>query len=315
MERSGGLIKGIFGCALCAVIAGGVWAQNAAAQGSPAHLLVTVEARHSSDVPEIGQSDVMVLEGHDRDEVTSWVPAQGDNAALELYILLDDGSNDSLGRQLEDLRQFINAQPPSVKIGIAYMRNGATPVQQDLTSDHALAAKALRLPLGVPGINGSPYFSLSDLLEHWPGSAARREVLMVSDGVDRYYGSRDLEDPYLSKAIENAQRAGVIVYAIYTPGEGHVGHSYWQSYWGQLYLSRLADDTGGEGYYIGLSGSPVSFSPYLDDMERHLNHQYFLAFNAKPQKKNGWQQVKVTTEVPNAEMVYPHQVYVPAAAR
>ncbi|MGD0571093.1 MAG: hypothetical protein ABSA78_22065 [Candidatus Sulfotelmatobacter sp.] len=318
MNVSNGLIKAVLGFALCAsmcaLIPGTLSAQNTAVEGSPAHLLVTVEARHGSDVPELDRRDVMVFEGRDRDQVVDWVPAQGDNAALELFILLDDGSNASLGRQLDDLRKFIDAQPPSVKIGIAYMQNGAARVQQDLTSDHAMAAKALRLPLGIPGINASPYFSLSDLVKHWPASAARREVLMVSDGIDNYYGSRDLDDPYLSAAIDDAQRAGIVVYAIYTPGEGHEGHSYWQSYWGQLYLAHLADDTGGEGYYIGFSGPPVTFSPYLDDMQRHLTHQYILTFNPKPQKKNGWQQVKVTTEVHNAEMVYPRKVYVPAGA-
>jgi hypothetical protein len=314
MKNSSGVISALLAFALCASVPGVVSAQNASPQAVPAHLLVTVEARHGSDIPEIGRDDVMVYEGRTRDQVTDWVPVQGDNAGLELFILLDDGSGSSLGRQLEDLRQFINAQPPSVKIGIAYMQNGTARVEQNLTGDHALAAKALRLPAGIPGINGSPYFSLTDLVKHWPSSAARREVLMVSDGVDLYYGNRDPEDPYLSAAISDAQRAGIVVFAIYTPGEGHQGHSYWQSYWGQLYLSRLADETGGEGYSIGFAGAPVTFSPFLEDMERHLSHQYFLTFNAKPQKKAGWQQVKVTTEVSNAELVSPHSVYVSAAA-
>jgi hypothetical protein len=47
-------------------------------------------------------------------------------------------------------------------------------------------------------------------------------------------------------------------------------------------------------------------------MEHHLDHQYWLAFNAKPQKKNGWQRIKVTTEVPNAELISAHKVYVSA---
>jgi hypothetical protein len=43
-----------------------------------------------------------VFERHDRDEVTAWVPAQGDNAALELFVLLDDGSR-FLNLKSEDL--------------------------------------------------------------------------------------------------------------------------------------------------------------------------------------------------------------------
>ena len=115
---------------------------------------------------------------------------------------------------------------------------------------------------------------------------------------------------YLSSSIDDAERAGIVVFGIYMPGTGHLGHSYWQNYWGQMYLSHLAEDTGGEAYAIGFSGAPVTFNPYLEDMENHLDHQYWLTFNAKPQKKSGWQQVKVMTEVPNAELVAAHKVYI-----
>ncbi|MGO9402077.1 MAG: hypothetical protein ACLPVW_01255 [Terriglobales bacterium] len=309
------VVNTILALALLTLVTGSKAADEATpANGTPAHMLVTVEAVHGSNIPVINREDVLVYEGRDHDKVTEWVPAQGDHAALELVVLLDDGSNASLGSQLEDLRQFITAQPASTKIGVAYMQNGTAKMEQNLTSDHALAAKALRLPMGISGVNGSPYFSLSDLIKHWPQTTARREVLMVSDGIDRYYGTGDMLNPYLAAAIDDAQRAGVVVFGIYAPGVGHYGHSYWRAYWGQLYLAQLADETGGEGYYIGFFGPAVTFNPYLDDLEHRLTRQYFLTFTAKPQKKSGWQRVKVTTEVPNAELVSADRVYVRAAA-
>jgi hypothetical protein len=190
------------------------------------------------------------------------------------------------------------------------MQNGIARVMQDLSNDHALAAKALRLPMGVGGANASPYFSLSDLVKRWPASAARREVLMVTDGIDRYYGSGDLSDPYLQQAVDDANRAGIQVSAIYNPGAGHFAHSYWQSYWGQIYLSEIAEKTGGEAYYIGFTGPPVSFSPYLQDLGRRLEHQYILKFIPKPQKKSGWQNVRLSTEVPNVDLTSAGRVYV-----
>jgi len=304
-----------FALCLCACGTRSLAADDAApATGASAHMLVTVEAVHGSNVPDVGRDDVMVYEGRDRDRVTDWVPAKGDHAALDLVIMLDDGSSASLGSQIEDLRQFVGAQPASTRIGIAYMQNGMAKFEQNLTSEHALAAKALRLPRGTPGINGSPYFSLSDLIQHWPETTARREVLLVSDGIDLYYGSGDTQDPYVSAAIEDAERAGVVVFAIYSPGAGHSGHSYWLTYWGQLYLAQVAEETGGEAYYIGFNGPPVTFKPYLEDVEHRLGRQYFLTFIPKPEKKSGPRRVKVSTEVPNAELVAPHSVYVPAAA-
>jgi len=309
MNKNGFLATAVLGLTLWLYPA--AWAQKApAASGVPAHLVVTVEPRKGSEAPVITRDDVMAYEGKERDTVTEWLPAQGDHAALELFLLLDDASSANLGSQLDDLRKFINAQPDSTKIGVAYMQNGIARIQQNLTSDHALAAKALRLPMGIGGANGSPYFSLSDLIKRWPAASARRSVLMVTDGVDRYYGTGDLLDPYLDEAIDDVLRAGVTVSAIYNPDAGHYGHSYWWNYWGQIYLAHLADETGGEGYYIGFNGPAVAFAPYLEDMEKRLSHQYLLTFLAKPPKKAGWQRVRLTTEVPNADLVSAGRVWV-----
>jgi len=311
--------KSFFAAAVALVLGimaeGTARAQQAPPEGYPAHMVVTVEPHKGKDVPSISRDDVMVYEGKERDQVIDWIPAQGDHAALELFIMLDDGSNTTLGTQIEDLEKFINEQPPSTAVGVAYMQNGVAKVEQNPTTDHALAAKAIRLPMGMRGINGSPYFSLTDLVKRWPESKARREIFMATDGIDRYYGSGDLEDPYLDEAIDNAQRAGILVSAIYTPGVGHFGHSYWQAYWGQLYLAELAEKTGGEAYYIGFSGPPVSFTPYLDQFSQRLEHQYFLAFLAKPPKKPGLQRVRVRTEVQNADLVSAQQVYVGPPAK
>jgi len=287
-------------------------AQPAYAAGAPVHMVVTVEARHGSTPPDVGREDVMVYQGRDRDQVADWVPLRGDQAALELFILLDDSSNTSQGSQLEDLRQFINAQPPTTAVGVAYMQNGIARIQQNLTTDHARAAKSLRLPLGDPGVNASPYFALTDLVKRWPESKVRREVLMITDGIDRYWGSSP-QDPYVDAAVADAQRAGIVVFAIYTPGEGHDAHSYWRTNWGQNYLAQVADETGGESYSIGFYGAPVSISPYLDDLARRFTRQYLLIFMAKPEKKAGLQRIRLQTEVPNAELVGASQVYVPAA--
>jgi hypothetical protein len=277
--------------------------ETAAADGPPVNMVVTAEARHGMNPGPVDKRDVMVYEGKVRDTVTSWVPAKGEHANLELFILIDDSANTTLATQFDDIRQFINAQAPTTKVGIAYMQNGTAQVVQNLTTDHAQAAKSLRIPMGIGGVSASPYFSLTDLIKRWPAGSPRREVLMISDGIDLYYGTGDLQDPYVDDAIEQAQRAGVIVFAIYNPGAGHYSRSYWRTNFGQLYLSRVADETGGEAYYIGFTGPAVTFVPYLDDVEHRLNNQYLLTFLAKPEKKSGMQRVNLTTELPNTELV------------
>ena len=286
--------------------------QSSPSGGVPANMVVTVESRHGEHPPTVEREDVMVYQGKTRNKVTSWVPAQGDHAQLELFLLLDDSSGPSLGSQLGDIRQFIEAQPATTEVGVAYMQNGTAQIVQNLTEDHAQAVKSLRLPLGIAGVNASPYFSLSDLMKRWPESTARREVLMVTDGIDRYYDAADLQDPYVASAIDDAQRAGIMVSAIYNPGTGHLQHDYWRNYWGQLYLAQVTDATGGESYYIGFTGAAVAFAPFLDDLDHRLKNQYLLTFLAVPGKKAGLQPVKIRTELRDVELVSANRVFVPA---
>lgn len=298
--------------AVCLCVCPVLTAQTPPGNGIPVHTVVTAEAHKGSNPSAISQQDVLVTENKEHDPVTEWIPAEGDHAALQFFILIDDGANMSLGTEMEALRKFILAQPPTEQVGLAYMENGTAQIAQNLTTDHDAVAKALHLPNGISGINGSPYFSLSDLVKRWPAGAPRREVLMISDGIDRYYGVGDLNDPYLNAAIDDALRAGIIVSAIYTPGVGHFGHDFYMTYWGQLYMAHLADQTGGEAYYVGFTGAPVSFAPYLDEQSNRLMHQYLLTFLAKPPKKAGLQNVKIATEVPNVDLVGPKRVWVPA---
>jgi hypothetical protein len=188
------------------------------------------------------------------------------------------------------------------------MRNGAPNLAQNFTSDHAQAVKSLRLPSGTAGSNGSPYFCLSDLVKHWPGgdSNVRREVIMVTDGIDRYSGGRyDPEDPYVQAATSDAQKAGVIVYSIYYRGAGRLDRNFMVTDGGQNYLTQVSDSTGGKVYLEGF-GNPVSFAPFLSDIQRKLQNQYELSFvsTAKP----GLQAIRVKTSQPNTNLEYPSRV-------
>ena len=136
---------------------------------------------------------------------------------------------------------------------------------------------------------------------------------MVSDGIDRFGGSGP-DDPYVTSVIEQAQRAGILLFTIYTPGAGYYSRNSWRTWWGQMFLSRLAAETGGEAYYLGFNGPPVSFVPYLDEITHRLSNQYLLTFLPKPEKKAVMRRMKITTEVPEVELVGAESVYVPATS-
>ncbi len=209
-----------------------------------------------------------------------------------------------------DLRSFIEAQPAATSVGIAYMRNGMAEVIRNLTANHQDAAKALRLPLSSPSASASPYLSLRDLIKRWPATSDRREVVLVSSGVDPLGGTGPV-NPYLDDAINDAQRQGIVVYAIYMPTEGHSGHSFYRLNWAQSHLAQVAEEPGGEAYMVGF-GAPVSFAPYLDEIGARLTHQYRVTLLMKAENKAGFQNLRFSTEVPNAELVSASKIYVPA---
>jgi hypothetical protein len=288
--------------------------QTEAAKGVPVQMVVSIEPRGGQQVPMITPQEILVYQGQDRRPVTGWVPATGNRAGLALAILIDDASGSSLATQLNDIRTFIMEQAPTTLVAVGYMQNGTVRLAQDFTADHAAAAKSLRVPLGYFGAQGSPYLSLSDFIKRWPSDSAipRREVLMVTSGIDSVYMGL-YPNPYVETAIQQAQCAGIVAYSIYTPAAGHFGHSFWRAYWGQNFLSELSERTGGESYYFMGQQAPVAFAPYLDKMSHQLTNQFLLTFLAKPQKKAGRESVEISSEIHSVDFVHADMVCVPAS--
>ena len=289
--------------------------QSGSTAGVPVRLTVTIEPKKGNEVPTITKDEIIVNQGHDRRPVLSWDAASGNKAAMELAVLIDDGSGFSLGTQLNDIKTFITQQPPSTLVAVGYMQNGTVVMtMKTFTQDHAAAAKSVRLPQGYFGAEASPYLSLSDFIKRWPANPAvpRREVLMITSGEDTVYAGL-YPNPYVDEAIQNAQCSGIVVYTIYTPGAGHFGHSYWRSYWGQNYLSEMSEETGAESFYIMGPQPAVSFSPYLNKMNAELGHQFLFQFDAKPQKKAGTEAVRITSEIHSVDFLSANRVCVPAS--
>jgi len=278
-----------------------------------AQTIVTVEARHDHalNVPSLKLEDMKAYERQESLQVTDLVPLEAENGGLQLFLLIDDASSMTLGSQFGDLRHFIETQTAKTWVGIGYMRNGTVFLEKDLTPNHSEAAKALRLPLSYGGAMTSPYLSLTDLIKRWPATSDRREVVFITSGIDPL-GDMGTMNPYMDTAIEEAQRQGIIVYAIYTPTLGHAQHSFWRLTWAQNHLAQLAEETGGESYMLGF-GPPVSFAPDLESIAARLAHQYRVSLLMKAEDKGALRNVKFATQVPNAELVAPSRIFVPAA--
>jgi hypothetical protein len=279
-----------------------------AASPAPVTMTVTAVAKKNAVPPPIKKDDVQLYIGKERRQVTDWKP--GDK--LYLAVLIDDSLDSSVSLQWQDLGAFFNQQPENTYISVSYARNGTAMLAQNFTNDHALAAKALRIPLGGAGAFSSPYLALLDLIKRWTSSPGdRRSVLMVSSGIDYFRGDFP-RSPDVDNAIQNAQKSNINIWTIYAPDDSHLGRAFFRLWNAQAHLSQLSQDTGGESYYTGVE-APVSFKPYLDEIALHLKNQYLLTFAASGGGKKGrFVSAHVTTEIANVQFLSPSQVFLPA---
>jgi hypothetical protein len=133
---------------------------------------------------------------------------------------------------------------------------------------------------------------------------------MISNGIDPAATDK-LQDQSVEAALEQAQRAGVTVYAIYHPGADYLESDFTKIYDGQVRLAHLAAETGGEAYFSGF-GPLSSLAPFLADIADHLANRYLLEFLANPDEEScALQDVTVRSKNGDIELTAPARVRVP----
>ena len=253
-------------------------------------------------------SDLNIKVDDKNAQLTALVPVAPTSVGIAL--LIDDGLRQSVGRELEDIRRFINGLPPGTAILVGYMQNGDVAVVKNFTTEHEDAANSVRIPLGSRGLSASPYFCISQFVKRWPPVPGQAHiVLAITDGVDPYNGSVSVmnqDSPYVAATVHDAQMAGVPVYSMYFTDAGIRGGA--ASFSGQSYLAQLAEGTGGQAFYQG-TGNPVSMTPFLADFQRAVSESYFATFPA-PISKN-LVRFKASTKLPKTKVYAPEEVAPP----
>jgi hypothetical protein len=246
--------------------------------------------------------------------VTSLTQLTSENSPLELILLIDGGVRTSLYGQAGDIIGFAKEIPSNTQIAIAYMENGHAALQGPLSSDPAAVESGLHMTTGGAGSNASPYFCLDDLAKHWPSknAGARRAVVMITDGVDEYNPHYDPDDVYVQSAINDAVRAGIVVFTMYWRDQGPADSSDAVADGGQSLMVQVAQATGGNSYWQGNS-NPVSLKPYFDDLRRRLRSEYALSLSAPFKGKPFKASLKLKADAPNAKVTAPQFVYLSGA--
>lgn len=264
--------------------------------------MILTAADHMNHQPAtLKAADIAIMDA----TVTGWVPFEA-GRDLELFVVIDDFADYDFGARLQELKRFVLSQPVAASIGVAYIHDGALQIAENPTTDHQRAARALRAPSGSKTAN--PYGALSDLIQGWQTKSLRREVVMVTSGID---GSATGGPVCVSAetATRDAERAGVVVYALYNPANGYLAEPWDKVDSGLISLASVTYETGGEGYFVGHVPA-LSIEPFLADITEHLANQYLVKFRVTPMPDSAFQMIFVTSGSPERELMNPERVWV-----
>jgi len=282
-------------------------AQTAAPTGVPAHMVITAGHFYSHEARDLMPGELIVTQDFEPLTVTKVTPLNG--TPLELFFLVDNCSSCEANSQFTELHRFITSQTENTGVGVAYIQEGRLEIAQEPILDHEKASKALNAPTGSKPSN--PFVALRQLIEGWKPDGSRHVVVMISNGIDPT-ATKELLDPTADAAIEAAQRAGIIVFAIYHPSAEYLTTDPSKIYAGQVQLAHVATETGGEAYLVGFGPLP-SLAPFLGDLWDHLSNQYMMEFLAIP-GENGpaLQAIEVRSDLTDVDIMAPAKALVPA---
>jgi hypothetical protein len=106
----------------------------------------------------------------------------------------------------------------------------------------------------------------------------------------------------LQRAINESQRRGVAIYGFYAPTLVAASNPALISN-AQSSLLRLSNETGGIAFFQGL-GAPVSFEPFIRDLDVSLQKQAALTYLSTHMDK-GFHRIDVKSSTPGVRVAFP----------
>lgn len=270
--------------------------------GKPVTIPVTIRLKEESEF-ELQNIDLSIIEDG---EPQTLISIKGTNSPIMLAVLIQEDLI-SVQNEIKPLADFVRQLPKGSRVMVGYLRTGSLQVRQRFTNDLEKAAKAMRPPSGFASASPyNPYVEVIEALKRFEGQPlGRRAILLVSDGLDVSRGvdsSSPTQSVDLQRAINESQRRSVAIYGFYAPtavaaaNPGLAGNA-------QSSLLRLSNETGGLAFFQGL-GAPVSFDPFIRELDISLQKQAALTFLSTHPSK-GFHRIEVRSSTPGVRVLYP----------
>lgn len=282
-------------------------ATNAArSSGRPVVIPVTIKVKEAASETELQNIDLVVSEDGEPQTILS-IRGQGTNSPITLAILIQEDLVPPVSNEIKGIAEFVRRLPKGSRVMVGYLRTGSLLTRQKFTTDLEKAAKALRPPVGFPSSGPyNPYVEVVEALKKFDAQPlGRRAVLLISDGLDISRGvdsSSPTQSIDLQRAVSDAQRRSVAIYGFYAPTQAAASNSLLAGN-AQSSLLRLSNETGGHAFFQG-TGAPVSFDPYLKELDVALDRQAALTFLSTHLSK-GFHRIEINSATPGVKISYP----------
>ena len=231
------------------------------------NVLFIATDKHGKFVRDLNQKDFNILDDHKPPQAILNFRRETD-LPLHLGLLIDvSGSVDSRFEFEQSAATSFLQHTVRAGFDKAFVLsfNSHTQLAQDFTDSASQLAKGIR---GLHNGGGTALYDAiyrackEKLLKDHPDRPVRKAIIVVSDGEDNQ------SEVTKAQAIEMAQRAEVIIYAISTDDSGLVMR-------GDKVLEQLADATGGRAFFpFKMKDITRSF----DAIEDELRSQYVVSY-------------------------------------
>jgi len=271
--------------------------------GKPVTVPVTIRVKEETELQNI---DLSIHEDGEPQTIIS-LRGIGTDSPITLTVLIQEDLVPSVGNEIKDMAEFIRKLPKGSRVMVGYLRTGSLQVKQRFTTDLEKAASALRPPSGFASNSPyNPYVEVIEALKRFDGQPlGRRAILLVSDGLDISRGvdsSSPTQSVDLQRAVNESQKRGVAIYSFYAPSIVTAQHPDLSPN-AQSSLQRVSDETGGIAFFQG-TGAPVSFAPFIRELDTALQKQAALTFLSTHLSK-GFHKIEVKSSTSGVRVAYP----------
>jgi len=238
------------------------------------NMLFTVSDKKGRFVTDLKREDFEISEEKKPQHIVEFV-AETD-LPLRLAVLIDTSNSirERFRFQQEAAVEFINSVVRSQDKAVVVSFDSGPELVADLTNDTGKLAAAVRSlrPGGGTSFYDAIYYACRDKLQQdQPRDKFRRALIVLSDGDDN--NSRASRD----QALEMAQKADVVVYAISTNNSGAEQD-------GDKVLKYFTRETGGLVFFpFKVQDLTQSF----ENIANELRHQYNVLYRPEPAKTDG----------------------------